>query len=394
MWRVSSNPLKFEEAVSWFRNRVPLTRAEWDQLEERARRRAFTVSGVAQQEVLEDVYAELLKAVEEGADFQSFKDAVGEKLERSWGKKGATRIETIFRTNVQSAYAAGRYAQLTDPDVLQARPFWMYDAVLDSRTSGVCRSLDGTVRPADDPFWDRNIPPRHFNCRSALRSLTRQQAEARGVTEALPSAPPAAGFGSRPDPEAWGRDWARGVKETLERAGRLPAAFLGNPPGPADYDRPEEIPATPLPRPLLPTATEVGEGRFLELLAQEWGGLELSVQDPTGAGVILSEALLGRTLGRKDKRERFLGLLLELIREPFEIWLVPLRYPSGQVVFQKEFIRLFEDERGYPVLLVAEQLKGVWTGFNVIRKRNPTQLGQSRRGFLRYPRASENPDDK
>jgi len=41
-------------------------------------------------------------------------------------------------------------------------------AVLDSRTSQQCRSLDQTVIPADSPKLSRLTPPLHPNCRSAL----------------------------------------------------------------------------------------------------------------------------------------------------------------------------------------------------------------------------------
>jgi len=93
-------------------------------------------------------------------------------------------METIFRTNIQSAYAAGRLQAQTNPDVLAARPFWMYDALIDSRTSTVCRNLNGAIRPADDSWWATRYPPNHFNCRASVRSLTAAQAAARGgVTE-------------------------------------------------------------------------------------------------------------------------------------------------------------------------------------------------------------------
>lgn len=319
--------------------------------------------------------------------YQDFVKAVGEKLERAWGKKGATRLETIFRTNVQSAYGAGRYAQLTDPDVLRTRPYWLYDAVLDSRTSSLCRGLNGTIRPADDPFWDTHVPPLHFSCRSGLRSLTRQQAEARGVTETPPTAPPAAGFGSRPDPEAWGRDWAKGVVEYAQRSGWKPA-FLGQPPGPADYGLPEQLPLEPLAAPLLPTAEEVGEERFLELLRESWGSLFLELADPNGTPVVLSDALLEHVVGRRDRRERFLSLVPDLVTNPSEVWLIPERSErSGAVAFRQRYLKLYRDEpRNRSVILSAEQLRGVWTGLTFFETRQAQTVNKQRSGFLRWPK--------
>jgi uncharacterized protein with gpF-like domain len=32
----------------------------------------------------------------------------------------------------------------------------------------LCRSMNGVIRPKDDPIWDRLTPPNHWNCRSTL----------------------------------------------------------------------------------------------------------------------------------------------------------------------------------------------------------------------------------
>ena len=46
-----------------------------------------------------------------------------------------------------------------------------FDAILDDRTTELCKSLDGVIRPVDDAFWDQYYPPNHFNCRSDVRQL-------------------------------------------------------------------------------------------------------------------------------------------------------------------------------------------------------------------------------
>ena len=44
-----------------------------------------------------------------------------------------------------------------------------FDAVMDRRTSDICRPLNGTVLPVSDPFWSMYYPPNHFGCRSIVR---------------------------------------------------------------------------------------------------------------------------------------------------------------------------------------------------------------------------------
>ena len=41
-----------------------------------------------------------------------------------------------------------------------------YDAVMDGKTSEVCRGLNGTVWPIDSD--EIKVPPLHYNCRSSL----------------------------------------------------------------------------------------------------------------------------------------------------------------------------------------------------------------------------------
>ncbi len=75
---------------------------------------------------------------------------------------------------------------------------------MDNRTSEICDALDGTVRPADDPFWGSHTPPLHFNCRSILTPLSDEEAEEEGVTGNDPGVEPDEGFGHQP---TVGSDW-------------------------------------------------------------------------------------------------------------------------------------------------------------------------------------------
>ena len=202
MWDVAADPLRFEEALAWLRARVPVTASEFRALSDAARRRAFTVGGVADADVVADVLASLEKAVEAGTDFNDWRKAMQPTLETAW--KGRVpnpghRLELIFRQNVQSAYAAGRFKQQRDPDVVKIRPYWLYDAVIDTRTSSVCRTLNGTLLLTTDPWWRTRYPPNHWNCRAGVRSLTRKQAAERGGPTKTPTTQePDAGFRSVP----------------------------------------------------------------------------------------------------------------------------------------------------------------------------------------------------
>lgn len=203
---IPADPLKFEEAIDMFRERVPIAAEEFYALDDVARQRAFTVSNVAQADIIADVYDAIEKAIEDGTTLEDFADVIGPKLEAAWGVPNASRVDLIFRNNVGQAYTAGRYRQLTDPVVLEARPYWRFDGIHDDRQSTICRKLDGTIRPADDPWWNTHTPLLHHGCRSTITSLTEEEARAEGITTRAPKVPADEGFGLAPIPgqfESW-----------------------------------------------------------------------------------------------------------------------------------------------------------------------------------------------
>lgn len=203
-WKVSADPLDFDEAIAWFRKRVPMTREQADALDATARLQAFWVSHVAQADIVGQAWAAIDKALAKGTTLEDFKKEIGSELRRAWSGSvddPAWRLETIFRTNLQSAYAAGRYKQATHPDVLADHPIWMFDAVLDGRETDVCRKCDGTKLPADHPWWETHVAPLHYKCRSSVVTLT--EAQAGKLTSAPADAVADDGFGGVPRDDSW-----------------------------------------------------------------------------------------------------------------------------------------------------------------------------------------------
>jgi hypothetical protein len=202
-------PEEYPEALRWLRARAPMSKAEFDALTTEAREKAFTVAGVAQLDIVAQVWEAVERATAEGLSLAAFKKAVTASLEAAWGGTVAHppwRIETIFRTNLQLAYSRGRYEQMTDPDVLEARPYWKFDAVLDGRQTHVCEVCADTVLPADHAWWKTHVPPLHFNCRSAISTLTEEDAAELGVTSKPANVKAEGTFGNAPERKAWEPD--------------------------------------------------------------------------------------------------------------------------------------------------------------------------------------------
>lgn len=179
---LNGGDMTFEEAVEYFRQRVPVTAKVFYSIAYDYRVLAFAVSGYSKLQILRRFYEELLAALEQGNTLAEFRDNMNGFLERE-GYEGITpyQAENIFRTNIQTAYNVGHYKQMTDPEVMKLRPYWQYDAVNDSRTRPSHLAMDGRVFPADSPVWDTWFPPNGFKCRCTVRSLSRRQVERLGL---------------------------------------------------------------------------------------------------------------------------------------------------------------------------------------------------------------------
>lgn len=201
-WPVSANPDRFDEAMEWFEKRVPIAEKDLEKLSKEAQKQAFTIAGVNQMSVVMTVFDEMQKAVEQGEPIQEFRKRVKAKLRGQWTKATSARLDTIFITSTQTAYNSGRFKQLSDPDVVKTRPFWVFDAVMDDRTTHICQTLNGLTLPANAAEWANNYPPMHHRCRSGVRSERRSTVTRRGGPTKkgdIPNPKVPRGFGKTPE---------------------------------------------------------------------------------------------------------------------------------------------------------------------------------------------------
>ena len=81
--------MTFEEAVAYFKERVPVTASRFYQIAAEYRTLAFTVSGYTKAQVLKKFYDELLAALEEGNSLAEFRENMNDFLEAE-GYEGIT----------------------------------------------------------------------------------------------------------------------------------------------------------------------------------------------------------------------------------------------------------------------------------------------------------------
>lgn len=172
----------FAEALEFLKQKKPLPKKLYEQLEEEARARAFTVAGYTAAQILEQFLRELEAAVENGSTMEAFREEMNTFLERA-GYEGISpwRADVIFRTNLQTAYNAGHYRAMTDPAVRRRRPYWQYQTAGDGNVRPAHGAMDGRVYRCDDPVWDVWYPPNGFRCRCVVVSLTEEQVRRSGL---------------------------------------------------------------------------------------------------------------------------------------------------------------------------------------------------------------------
>lgn len=206
--------MPFEQAIKLFEERQILPKEQFDQLRDAAKRKAFTVAGLAAEELLQEAHGEIARQIRDSREKSYYDEATGkwvykgpnlrefdkfakDRLEKAgWTPANPSHVETVFRTNVMSAYSSGRVVEMTQPAVVTARPYWQIVGVNDSRQRETHRKAHGTILSVDHPFWRRAYPPFGYNCRCRVISRSKRWVDAHGGPTRVPEGLPDKGFAS------------------------------------------------------------------------------------------------------------------------------------------------------------------------------------------------------
>jgi len=188
--------LEPKAAIDYLKTKGYAITWNWQQMLDQAHDQAFTVAKAMRLDLLSDIRESLEKALQEGQTLKQFSTELQPVLEAQgwWGKQvivdsegtaelvqlgSPRRLRTIYQTNLQSSYMAGRKASMEE--TAETHPYWMYIAILDGKTRPSHRALHGKVFRHDDPIWSRIFPPNGFNCRCRVIALTEAAVKRRGL---------------------------------------------------------------------------------------------------------------------------------------------------------------------------------------------------------------------
>lgn len=161
-------PLNSDSAYKFFKDKVPLTRVEFDKLDRLAKNEAFTIAGTENIALIGQVKEVAQKALREGMTQFEFQKETWELFDTAGiTKTSRWHLETVFRTNISNAYNASRWEQmLGSPSEAVERfvPYLEYSTTGGHNVCEICMSFDGKIYRRDDPVWDVIYPPLHYNC--------------------------------------------------------------------------------------------------------------------------------------------------------------------------------------------------------------------------------------
>ena len=98
-----------------------------------------------------------------------------------------TWINTLVRTKTTEIYNRGRKSYFdNDPDAQKVIDGYQFSAILDARTTDICRGLDKKVFKSGDDNINLLTPPLHFNCRSVIVPVTIYEQDVMDDAEEVP----------------------------------------------------------------------------------------------------------------------------------------------------------------------------------------------------------------
>jgi hypothetical protein len=413
--------LTFQEALEYLRQKTELPTRQWTDLVRSEHDRAFVVSGATKMDLLADLKGAVQAAIEDGETLEGFRDRFDDIVaKRGWDFRGGRnwRTRVIYETNLRTAHAAGRNERMTDPDVLEQRPFWQYlhTGALNPRERHKY-VWDGMVLRHDDPWWEDHDPPNGWGCGCIKVSLSKEEMEAEGleVSESPevktyewtnPNTGEVEDIPKGIDP-AWnyspGESWRRGQTPAFREdwptsAEDVPSGAVSAPEGDASMPSPRparlvdgsspEGTDAPDDAPQLLSTGQAAEA-YRQQFVDELGGRPTSgggqvLTDKAGEPVIMDE----EAADLPEALRPYAQLVGRTIRDPDEIWarLEPKAEAPGQYLGARYYLARWDTGTGEPTWTLVQWTNEGWHAVATAEKEAIEELRQRRGGVRLYRR--------
>ncbi|MCP3662579.1 MAG: hypothetical protein GY696_08810 [Gammaproteobacteria bacterium] len=172
--------LPFEAAIAFFKKKLNIGTDAWDDLWQEMHIHSFSVAGVRNEDLLDDLRTSIDQAISEGTTLDTFrKDFDRMVKDHGWNYKGGRkwRSAVIYDTNLTVAYQSGHWKAMTDPAVTKVRPFLRYVGSTSLNPRPDHQAWADLVLPWDDPWWDTHYPPNGWGCHCGVVSMSQRQVD-------------------------------------------------------------------------------------------------------------------------------------------------------------------------------------------------------------------------
>lgn len=166
----------FQEAIDDLVSREPRLAESADLVAEvYTRRHGFALAESADLSITERVRKAIEKSLRLGLP-----EPKATEIVRQLGDFTRAYAQTAYRTNLNTAFTAGRFQQAADPEVAPVMPAFEYLAIRDSdvrrgrpQDQGENHlALDGLIAPTNSRIWNVYAPPNSWNCRCTIRLVS------------------------------------------------------------------------------------------------------------------------------------------------------------------------------------------------------------------------------
>jgi hypothetical protein len=193
-----------EEAISFFRQKGYRIGFDHQDVWQQEHQAGFTVAKAMQLDLLQDIRAEVDKALSSGTTLATFQKELTPRLQARgwWGRQdrvdpadGETksvqlgspaRLELIYDTNLATAYSEGQWERIQRN--MELFPFLEYVRSASTNPRHTHLAYAGLVLRADDAFWPVHLPIKEYKCKCTVVQHSQRMLDREGLT--VGKAPP------------------------------------------------------------------------------------------------------------------------------------------------------------------------------------------------------------
>lgn len=156
----------YTSVLQKLKERSKLSTTKLDAIQRKLQTRVYTILNDVSDKTEKQLRGTVADLISEGTTKADAISALDDTLDNlGLSPKSDFQLETIYRTQTQLAYSAGRWDSDQSPEIQEILWGYKYVTVGDDRVRPEHEALEGTTLEKTDAFWNKFFPPNGWNCR-------------------------------------------------------------------------------------------------------------------------------------------------------------------------------------------------------------------------------------